>query len=381
MSKVSAQFIPANPGDVTEVEFLNENEGNTANARATDEWASFLDGSEVGALVYVYRQNGDGRSPLEYVDSFPVDEFEPASLLKNLRDKYGGGLYRVQIRHKGRVLSNKLISVAGLIKPELPGQKGADPVTMALIERMDKLSERLNTGHDPMQQMQQMLTMMTMMRSAMGLDKPTNGIKDIIEMMGAVRELRETIEPEPASEPSMLGMLGQALPALITAATQRAPAQPLKPTPDFKSAQIQRAPKPNPSPVIVPNKPEIVPNEDVPEMLKNLEPAQIEQIKGYLNQACFAASFGADPEKIAVKILEAEVDVEMLNVIIDTPDLVLQAAKIVPDVAKHAQWFIDLQEWLKGHLGLESKFSDQFEDEPGSDDSEQEPNGENLTNE
>lgn len=379
MSKVSAQFIPANPGDVTEVEFLNENEGNTANARATDEWASFLDGSEVGALVYVYRQNGDGRSPLEYVDSFPVDEFEPASLLKNLRDKYGGGLYRVQIRHKGRVLSNKLISVAGLIKPELPGQKGADPVTMALIERMDKLSERLNTGHDPMQQMQQMLTMMTMMRSAMGLDKPTNGIKDIIEMMGAVRELRETIEPEPASEPSMLGMLGQALPALITAATQRAPAQPLKPTPDFKSAQIQRAPKPNPSPVIVPNKPEIVPNEELPEMLKQLTPQQINDIKGYLNQACLAASFGVDPEKIAVKILETVHDEKMITIIAQTPDLVEQAAKIVPDVLKHRDWFIDLQEWVKGHLGLESKFSGEFEDDQ-SDDTDGEPgDGESLT--
>lgn len=379
MSKVSAQFIPANPGDVTEVEFLNENEGNTANARATDEWASFLDGSEVGALVYVYRQNGDGRSPLEYVDSFPVDEFEPASLLKNLRDKYGGGLYRVQIRHKGRVLSNKLISVAGLIKPELPGQKGADPVTMALIERMDKLSERLNTGHDPMQQMQQMLTMMTMMRSAMGLDKPTNGIKDIIEMMGAVRELRETIEPEPASEPSMLGMLGQALPALITAATQRAPAQPLKPTPDFKSAQIQRAPKPNPSPVIVPNKPEIVPKEETPEMLKQLTPQQINEIKSYLNQACLAASFGVDPEKIAVKILESVHDEKMITIIAQTPDLVEQAAKIVPDVLKHRDWFIDLQEWVKGHLGLESKFSGEFEDDQ-SDDTDGEPgDGESLT--
>lgn len=344
---------------------------------------AMAEGSE--AKIIIKRVLSD--STTVFCEQLPVDRYDYYGLHDYIARTYGGGEYRLYLTKKGTrgLLQNTLVKIMEKKtdtdpKTGIVMQAPRNDISLAILEELRRSNERQNQAADPMEAFTKMMPMMEFMRGMMAAQQPKNQLKEMAETMAILREMREFSGGESA-EPSMMGMLGQALPALIGAATQARPVQPnpIKPRPDFQKAQLQRTPKPNPSPVIVPNKPEIVPKEETPEMLKQLTPQQINEIKSYLNQACLAASFGADPEKIAVKILESVHDEKMITIIAQTPDLVEQAAKIVPDVLKHRDWFIDLQEWVKGHLGLESKFSGEFEDDQ-SDDTDGEPgDGESLT--
>lgn len=338
---------------------------------------AMAEGSE--AKIIIKRVLSD--STTVFCEQLPVDRYDYYGLHDYIARTYGGGEYRLYLTKKGTrgLLQNTLVKIMEKKtdtdpKTGIVMQAPRNDISLAILEELRRSNERQNQAADPMEAFAKMMPMMEFMRSMMAVQQPKNQLKEMAETLAVLREMREFSGGE-EKEPSMLGMLGQALPALITAATGPKAVQPnpiLKPRPQFDTAQIQRAPKPNPSPVIVPK-------EETPEMLKQLTPQQINEIKSYLNQACLAASFGVDPEKIAVKILESVHDEKMISIIAQTPDLVEQAAKIVPDVTKHRDWFIDLQEWVKGHLGLESKFSGEFEDDQ-SDDTDGEPgDGESLT--
>lgn len=318
-----------------------------------------------------------------FCEQVPVDRYDFYSLQDYIGKTYGGGEYRLFITKKGvrGLLQNILIKIAERKQAdEKTGQVISAPrndISLAILEELRRSNERQNNAADPMEAFTKMMPIMGFFREMMQVQQPKNQLKEMAETMAILREMRE-FSGGNDSEPSVMGMLGQALPALIGAATRPTQTpiirQTMKPNPARPSnpqAIPMAAPKPEPKTV----------EPELPAMLKELTPPQIEAVKGYLNQACLAASFGADPEKIAVKILESVEDEAMLKIIAETADLVDQAAKIVPDVTKHRDWFNDLQEWVKGHLGLPSKFADQFEDDQTDEGEADEPNGETLTNE
>lgn len=372
---VQAQFIPAD-SEITEVELIDGMGPDTATEKANDEWADFLSGVDGTATVYIYRQPGDGRSSLEFVDSFPADQFNPENTLKWLRDKCGGGVFRIQIRSKGRVLSNKLINVAsfsGASNALAPTQRGGDPIVMALLERMESLENKLTAKASPMDQLKEMASMIAVMREIMGPQaapvSPVNQLKDSLAMLAQIKDLSDglggNVEP-----PSMVDKLLEALPQLLPAVATAMAAGGRKANPMPPRPQPQPTPKANP----VPERDITPPKQEQDEMsIEGLTPEQNEQFKDFIGKGCMAASFGADPEKIAETICDS-VAPEQLEAMVKLPDLIHRLEMLDERVTKHKAWFTDVIEWVKWHLEIPSKFDGEEEE---TDDGEPETlNGE-----
>lgn len=344
--RTTAELLPAE--DVIEVEIGGQRPVTAADEMA-DEWSDFLSGSGDAAMIYVYRQPGNGQTAFEFVDSFPADQFEPASLMKRLRNEFGGGNYRVQLRNGGRVKSNKLMSVAAPLKGDTPRESGDTGIMRAMLEEMRQMRQEQNKAADPMASMQTMLAMMASMKEVLGLGQPRNAVREMVETMTAINELRDlNPAPEESGGPGWVGPLLNALPTLVQAAMAR-PVVQAPPRP------VQTV-KPNPAPVAA----------GAATVTENLNDQQRVIIADYLGKACAAASWGVPAETAADKVMEhvSEEQAAQIEAMLTVPNLLDEAAKIVPDVAKYRDWFADVLEWLKAHFGLPSQYAAEFDDEP-----------------
>lgn len=112
-------------------------------------------------------------------------------------------------------------------------------------------------------------------------------------------------------------------------------------------------------------------------LLSQLAPEQLAMIKDYLEKGLMAARFGMNPESVAETVVQKAGQNDMVMTIANMENLVDTAAKLVPAVTEYREWFTDLHEWIKGYLGLPSKFESEFPDETDNGE-EQEPNGESA---
>lgn len=352
--KVVAELLGAD--DVIDVD-VGGRQPNTAAEQQEDEWADFLGTAGETAVIYVYRQPGNGQSAFEFVDSFPADQFEPSALMKRLRQEFGGGNYRVQIRHGGRVKANKLMAVAAPLN--LPGkQTGGDPALMAMLEEMremrrEMLAEKKAEHKSPLDQIKEMAALASVMREAFGVGAQKSVLTELRDLMAIQSEFRGLMggEEKEESGPGWVGPLLNALPTLLQAAMQR-------PVP------VHARPNPVPRRPVHDVKPESVKPEGEKTVIDALNPHQKQLISQYLGKAVTAAQWGISSETVADKVLDAIDDKQSEEIagLLQVPNLLDEAIKLVPDIAAYRPWFEDVVEWLKAGLGLDSKYSGEFDD-------------------
>jgi hypothetical protein len=133
---------------------------------------------DVAVLIKVYRvaENNKPESFLFHAD--------PAALniQEHLRDVYGTGLYRVRVYKNSRLSINKAIAIEAPPRSAQPPALVQNDVTLQLLERMDKLQDRLQ------QQLQQ--------------PPPGGSLQEQIANFTALATALRTIAPPPAAAPA-----------------------------------------------------------------------------------------------------------------------------------------------------------------------------------
>lgn len=179
--------------------------------------------STPNATVSIYRQKGNNvNDGLTFLDSFPPDKYTREQIMKLLRDEYGTGDYRVQVRVKGKLKANELICIEAPKKPEHGSRSETSDIIETVLTRLDRMQQQMfNTPqkspeqieHDFLQKMlvmkqlfgqpqqsngglQEMLTLITGLKSA-GLISTPNDEKDVKEsdgFMGFLSSMAPTLE-------------------------------------------------------------------------------------------------------------------------------------------------------------------------------------------
>ena len=316
----------------------------TSAEEQADEWADFLASGGEAATVFVYRQPGNGQTALEFVDSFPADQFQPDALLKRLRNEFGGGNYRIQIRSGGRVRQNKLLAVAAPSNQLATVQRGGDPVTMALLEEIRAMRQEMKAteSKSAIDQIKELGVIAGAMREMFGPPAQRSAIGELKELLTLQSELRGLFGgEEPADSGMGIGkVLAENLPGLLnlaTAAMAKGPGQkPARPMPQRRRpvdvTPGAEAPKVNPAA-----------REEKPVMnqmmVKKIAAALLPHAKN-----------GDDPGDVAEGLLQEipEMYLPMLTEQLKRPDLLDVICCNVPEAAPYREWVSDVIEWLKG---------------------------------
>lgn len=144
-----------------------EPERKTGHDRKFDTLLNSFEGQDNVKLA-IYRQRGGLNDGLTFLDTFPVDKYDYEGLHVYIRDSYGEGDYRVQIRENGKLRANELITIeVPKTKENYPTVQSNDSMGIinSVLERMDVMNQRMmemqqNTGgNDRMAMLQEMLVM------------------------------------------------------------------------------------------------------------------------------------------------------------------------------------------------------------------------------
>lgn len=182
------------------------------------------------AKVSVYRQptTSDGRpgqKALTFLFEAGVEEFSFSQLAGRLRDEYGTGTYRIQLRDK----ENKLKMNRG-VHIEAPKSDVVANPTGDIIDRMSRvMAEQQNrtesmfrsmsgpqSGGDAFDQMTKMMAAMGSMMGAMGIQpQPAQPQKTLIEQLTEFKLLKELMgeSSEGGGEANLYSLLGKTVEA------------------------------------------------------------------------------------------------------------------------------------------------------------------------
>lgn len=124
------------------VHLPDSDQSKTQSERKLEELLESFSGTP-NATVSLYRQNGSSLNDgLSFLDSFPPDKYNREQIFKLLRDSYGSGDYRLQLRVGGRIRVNDLISIEEPKNNKQP-QQSETGLYGALMQRMDKMQEMI----------------------------------------------------------------------------------------------------------------------------------------------------------------------------------------------------------------------------------------------
>lgn len=375
--------LDAEDGDHYEIDTGSGN-GQKARPQMTDAEEALFDFWELsvnaGADAYIVIMRlieGQGATRQQLCERVPIDKYDYYSLQMYIRDAWGSGDYRLLLfgpdpRRGGKrtQLQNQLISIASPLSKStelaiIPGQgpQSGESVTMALLReiremRMEARQQPLQPVKSPIEQIQEMAQLMTVLKTAFGTDeKKEDGVTVLIKQMTQLKALEKIMKGEDPDDKDdekggignrimgILETMGPGLAQMIMAQSSRPQARP--------------QPRPQPRPVN-PASTATKPEETVKMDPKNLTPEQTAVVKEYLGKAVWAARMKMDPEAIARQAVEQNPDA--VAQLLAVPDLLTESIRLEPAIAGHRQWFDDLVEWAKGHLGEPSRFDDEFAD-------------------
>jgi len=206
-------------------ELVNDNdepEERTAAQSAFDSINAALSDSGEDANINIYRQTGSGRESMEFICKYPADLYELGDLLEKISVEYGGGNYRFMLRDGGKLVNNKLITIAE--KKKLPlGESSQDlgTNTLAIVEKMmaqnnenmlllmAKMEQSQPTQLDPHSGMMQTMQMMSVMKEFLA-PPPAEKPKSPIEMLREVSEIKNLFETDGGGSSDSNGLLNLA---------------------------------------------------------------------------------------------------------------------------------------------------------------------------
>ena len=292
-------------------------------------------GGDMNAAISVYRYDEKTNKP-SFVDSLGAQEMDGVTLFKMLKEEYGGGKFRIQLREQGRIVKTQTLQ----IEPPPKSAQVAASNSMgtndlpALIRELkaDNGSNETSLIMQAMQQQnQQFQTMMVEMVKAMGANNNNQpAAPSMTEVIAAVAGLKEMSTPDKQPDATelilkgvelatalkgdneggenMYTLLNNAVKGLGGAISDAAKVMPHQIQPQLQPQQTQT------QPMQVTNDDTARPREpisggDQPPPQINLQseneiPEQLQPFEPYVNQLVQYAAMGKDPELYAEIIID-----------------------------------------------------------------------------
>lgn len=340
MSKqIKAEFLPRD--DTIEVLplFESEEELTAADKAANAVIEELSSNAEKGKTINIYLQTGTNQESMAFVMSHPADKYSIPEIINQLKKEYGGGDYRFMIRNeKGKIVANKLISIAKKLGPEDKGhQDGVYGVLERMMDKQDVFMQRFmedkNSGDSRMDFMRELIVMKELFSGGQQ-SSPMGQMKEMFEMMALMKEQANPEKEEDGG--GFTKMIAEAIP-LFTTMAQAANQQPL--------AQTQHQPNPQRRT-----------RQKTKQEPQDMKRTAINQ----LLKMCIAKEHPADvAEKLSMQIPQSFIP--QIEELILGEDSMAKISAINPNVIDHTDWFLDVIEWLKGYLGHPCKYDSEFD--------------------
>lgn len=175
---------------------------------ALDNWIADLGGA-LDAAISVYKYDEKSNQPA-FVDTVGAQDMEGVALFKMLREEYGGGKFRIQLRAGGRIVKTQTLRIEPPPKSTATNSGPLGNDLPALIREL-----KADTGNDTaimMQAMQQQnaqfQTMMVEMVKALGSNNNAPAPPTMAEVITTVAALKDMSAPPPSVEPTELILKG-----------------------------------------------------------------------------------------------------------------------------------------------------------------------------
>lgn len=298
-------------------------------------------GGSADASINVYAIRPGSRSG-EFVDSFPADAFAgEASFLKRIRDEFGAGEYRIQLRDGTRFLVNRLVRIAPARERSRADESaGVVAALAAVLEQQAKRTEDLIRSLAAARQPDSEDAVLARLKAMREIFGPIGGGArsgaDSIEIFLRGLTLGRTLEPQSGAGTSdvLLETVKTLGPALVRAVEQN----------DQRIAGTQAGALASSSARVAPDRPPAirhansgaVPAED------SVSPA----VRKLLEQLVDAAAREADPDLYAALMLD-QLDVGSVRQLFAAGDPVVLLGNLEPRVLEHREWFNDLRTSLQ----------------------------------
>lgn len=341
------QFLPNPDNEVEEVTF----DVDTGNEPPTSAEASLSDLLETlndvsdNIEFAIYKQLGTGKQSMQFVESLPHDKYSPNDLLMYIRDEYGDGDYRLQVRIKGRLKANKLISIAPKVKKTPLLEKGSEnnTVLIAILERMEKQDEKMNALYrelsKPQSSRREFFEEMVLMKNLFSGNESKSSFSEVVSMLNGLKDIGVPVSfGQVEREEGFTDVLKSALPLIAGAMNQ-----PQQPKPQQNNGENMNF-----------------------------------QLKLGIQSLIRSAQAGKDPAASA-DFIDAQYGENAVQ-IVSAPGAFEKLAAIEPAVIPHKKWFLLLGEHIKAINGLPSEVSHLYDNvndilENGDDDNELSING------
>lgn len=349
--------------DVDTGQFVDPDEPQKTSADEALE--DFIDKSRAAgttAKITVKKLLGGVNSAESFCTTFPVDKYDYFELLEIIQTTWGPGDYRLYCTVKGRkgLLQNEFVSIAPAARASLnaPQSTSSGDIMQQMLAAMQESNQRLLDALKPAEGAsggrREMLQDLLLMKQVIGGETQQKStlsqMKEMVEIFALMQgfgggESKETGLADIAVK--ALENLGPVAAALIS----RGNNIPSTPPP------ARRPPPPEMAGRTVDAKPETAPKKEAHPMQEHAD--KIKQLCGLL------AFTKPDPAEIAAKIAESldENQAEQIGEWLQGADTYDELVKLVPDVAKHKEWFTDLIDHLKAMAGLGGRFADLYTDE------------------
>ncbi len=333
-------------------EFQVKNASVTSADIATDSLIEALNDVSGSAMVSLYRQNGSGKESLSFLDSFPPDKYAPDDILLHLKNTYGTGDYRIQIRENGRLKANKHVSIEAptIVSRETSSNNSGIEQLIKMVEAQNQNLMRVMQSQQPQQNSkQEWLAEMLQYKQLFGggeSQQNTNGFSDIIKTVNGLKELGINVGGiQTEKEEGFTDVLDKMSP-MITALINSNAQQPQQPQP-----------KPQPNP-------------------QQKAGVQVNFALKLGLKALLKAAKNNSPTEFYADLVNEQFPSDKINLLFGA-DAFEQLEKIEPKVSGHKEWFLDVLEHVKGLNGHSSKYDAEYLT-PDSQDDTKEVNPEKI---
>lgn len=292
--------------------------------------------SEPNSYINIMRQPMGGRNTMEFVARYEADLFDYGGMMAHIQKMYGGGEYRIMAYAQGRLKGNKLVTIAHTLKADVVNDPS--PMSAVLNQLADMQRQMLEIAREKQTgggSRREMLEEMMLYKQLFAGEKSGNGIKDVIETLGGLKDLGIDIGLGGDKESNWGDLAEKFLPIATMALT-----------PQNHAPRMMRV---NPQARSIPQQPQPQTQGDTKMNF---------MIKMGVSQLVNAASKNADPGNYAGLIVD-NISEDVLKQFFAQPDLSVLKS-INPNVGKFEPWFFELGEHVKAIIGLPSKVSDLY---------------------